>query len=476
MGYIIIGIALLLFVQVKNVFPQLLLLRLLFSIGGAATSTMVTAMLPSMIAKPYKHDQAQRPSINDGAETAPSIVSELTITPTRVKSQSGLCAPYSEVSPTRLAGIVGFCTGCGALLALGIFLRLPELFQRIDIPSEQALEDTYYIVGSISLILSVLCYAGLRNLHGEEAKGWRALLYTRTHQETPILSNGLSSLKSLCRSISLGFQNPLIGLAYTGGFVARASSVGISLFIPLFVNAYYISSGRCDQEGQIPQDAKARCQGAYVLAAELTGTSQVCALIFAPIYGYVADKYRRYNVPLLGAAVVGILGYITLATLDGPEAEGPNGSPWIFVVMALLGISQIGAIVCSLGLLSRGILGVDIQSDATTAGDNEATIIDTSCEDNGDDLTRTQNHQNREASREAGENLPLLPPASRPREHLKGSISGVYSLAGGLGILILTKVGGLLFDRVSVVAPFYMLAVFNGLLLVSGFVTIMQQD
>jgi len=36
-GYAIVGLALFLFVQAKNVYPQLLLARIFFSIGGAAT-------------------------------------------------------------------------------------------------------------------------------------------------------------------------------------------------------------------------------------------------------------------------------------------------------------------------------------------------------------------------------------------------------------------------------------------------------
>lgn len=51
---------------------------------------------------------------------------------------------------------------------------------------------------------------------------------------------------------------------------------------------------------------------------------------------------------------------------------------------------------------------------------------------------------------------------------MKGSMAGVYSLAGGAGILLLTKLGGFLFDKLSPGAPFYMLAMFNGLLLFAG--------
>jgi MFS family permease len=37
LGYTIVGLSLLLFVQARNVYPQLLLARILFSVGGAAT-------------------------------------------------------------------------------------------------------------------------------------------------------------------------------------------------------------------------------------------------------------------------------------------------------------------------------------------------------------------------------------------------------------------------------------------------------
>ena len=37
LGYVVVGTALWLFVQARNVYPQLLLARILFSVGGAAT-------------------------------------------------------------------------------------------------------------------------------------------------------------------------------------------------------------------------------------------------------------------------------------------------------------------------------------------------------------------------------------------------------------------------------------------------------
>lgn len=184
---------------------------------------MVTAILPSMIAPREKNDEANMPNQTSGPSNghgfSPSISSELTITPQRLQHQPSPRTPPNELSPTRLAGIVGIFTGCGALLALGFFLRLPELIQRRGTSPGQALADSYYIIGTISLVLALWCFLGLRNLQGEDEKGWRNLAYGGP-DDPP---SRISSMKSLAEAIALGLKNPLLGLGYLGGFVARAS-------------------------------------------------------------------------------------------------------------------------------------------------------------------------------------------------------------------------------------------------------------
>lgn len=463
LGYVIIGVALLLCVQAQNVFPQLLLVRLLFSIGGAASSTMVTAILPTMIASRSREGLATiTPSLDNGHtghNLSPSISSESTITPLRLRNfyphkKLRHAEMGSQTSPTRLAGLVGLFTGCGALIALGLFLRLPELIQRTGVDAGEALANSYYIVGALALILSLICFVGLRNLNGEQDKGWRVLMYGGVDNDAT--SNGGFLL---LEAVMLGFRTPTLGLGYLGGFVARASSVGISLFIPLFVNAYYMYSGLCDDSGHEPSDIKEHCRGAYVLAAQLTGASQLAALLFAPIFGLVADRYQHFNIPLLIAALVGVLGYLALAILNSPATGGEHGTLWIFAIMALLGISQIGAIVCSLGLLGRCVLGMEARASTSEA---QAAPIPASMSDPNVSLA--------EHPDSGQDSEPLLPKKQllRTHEHLKGSIAGVYSLAGGAGILLLTKLGGVLFDSVSPAAPFYMLSLFNAFLLAAG--------
>jgi hypothetical protein len=357
------------------------------------------------------------------------------------------------------------------LVALALFLPLPAQFSHIKgISQGQAVADSFYVVGVISLLVAGFCFFGLRGLQGEEGKGWRLLLgWSPTSQgyqaapqsedqevtETP-RAPFLPYWKLLLDSTVLGFKDAQIGLGYLGGFVARASSVGISLFIPLYVNAYFIRNGFCKGSPNDPSpELKKECRAAYVLAAELTGVSQLIALLCAPLFGYLSDRYRRFNVPLLAASVSGIIGYTAFAKLVSPEPkniEGRGGSPVVFLIVALIGISQIGAIVCSLGLLGRGVLGAE-------GGYNLSSQLE------GASARARIANENGEASSFVPSSTSHLPSSSR--SHLKGSIAGVYSLSGGAAILILTKLGGLLFDS-EPGAPFYLMSGFNGILLVVG--------
>jgi hypothetical protein len=66
------------------------------------------------------------------------------------------------------------------------------------------------------------------------------------------------------------------------------------------------------------------------------------------------------------------------------------------------------------------------------------------------------------------ENAAALPEDTVSRVRLKGSVAGVYSWFGGAAILLLTKLGGYLFDSWSTGAPFYLMAIFNGMLLLAS--------
>ncbi|GKT53421.1 major facilitator superfamily transporter [Colletotrichum tofieldiae] len=460
-GYAVIGAALILFVQAKNVYPQLLLARIFFAIGATAASDSSA-------------DAANKPTHNPRNSVAMSLESDMTITPARFHGigGNGQAATASEREeakagkPSALAGYVGLFTGCGALVALSLFLPLPARFGEIDgVTSADAVADSFYVVGIVAFVVAIFVFFGLRNLKGEEGKGWSVLLGLKTHSDSeddsdehesdhPTRPKVLPYFRLLRDSVTLGFTDSQIALGYLGGFVARASTVAISLFIPLYINTYYISNGFCHGSPHDPSpELKKECRAAYLLSSILTGVAQLFGLFAAPLFGYFNRRRGRVNYPILIATAFGIVGYIALPRLQSPEyknVDGRGGSPAIFFIVILIGISQIGAIVCSLGFLGRGVLTADIP---------KAQIIDTV-----EDST--------EAIETPTESAPLLQHNASvdavSRVRLKGSIAGMYSWFGGAAILLLTKLGGFMFDAVSHGAPFYMMASFNAILLLAS--------
>lgn len=512
-GYCIVGFSLICLVQSTNVYPELLVGRLGFSLGGAACSTMVTACLPAMVAKRAEADdkaaleeqgmanghaarlrEEERPgrSGSIGHATSPSVSSELTITQHRFASSSrtrqhgGSADGEEEVDEdsaettagaSQLAGLVGFFTGAGALIALVVFLPLPARFRDEGQSGAQSVQTSFYIVAAVAFCVAIFIFFGLRHLPGEEEKNFAAL-WQRPYDESTstdeqghlhtTLTPAPSYLSLVTESVKLGFTDPSIALGYVGGFVARASSVGISLFIPLFVNAYFVRNGLCTSNPDNLTDIKENCKRAYTLASALTGIAETAALICAPLFGWLGGKVVKGQSewPLLAAALIGVGGYIAFGFLKNPDAfHGGDGGRWAFLAVILIGISQIGSIVCSLGLLSRGINNT---ADAgkpggSTAGDlqKRPTTANTMRPDDTGPI-------------EGDEIAPLLPQVSsigpeprQDRSHLKGSIAGVYSFAGGAGILLLTKLGGALFDSWTPGAPFFLLAIFNAILVVA---------
>lgn len=514
---------------------------------------MVTAILPSLTAETA--DDASHGRTDSSPPAAPpskarrnprdsalSLESQLTITPERF-AESQLRertdddgddndddddASQTASRPGKLAGFVGVFTGCGALVALSLFLPLPAQFGRIDgITMAEAVAHSFYVVAVVALLVAVFVFFGLRGLRGEEGKGWRMLLgrsasasASASVSSPPVapptalrdelvsieqmLAEGRSGLSAsasasaatatagpvpywrlLRDSVRLGFTDADIALGYLGGFVARASTVAISLFVPLFVNAFFIRNGYCQGS---PHDSspelKEECRAAYVLASILTGVAQLMGLLCAPLFGYLSSRRSgRVNVPVVVASLFGIVGYLLFPLLPSPEFgndAGRGGSPVVFLAAALIGISQIGAIVCSLGALGKGVLAADVQVQVQTGKGRLATAeanldADDAPEEApllvpGRDATSSYSYSGVDADAEADRSLPpsSSSQATASRIRLKGSIAGVYSWCGGAAILLLTKLGGYLFDSWSTGAPFYLMAVFNVVLLVTS--------
>ncbi|KAK4155181.1 hypothetical protein C8A00DRAFT_13778 [Chaetomidium leptoderma] len=483
-GYIIIGLALFLFVQARNVYPQLVLARIFFAVGATAAATMVTAILPSLTDEtgPAAETMRRPSSPSERPSVTLSIDSEVTITPERFRDGSSYTPPHEDEparspakkgNPSALAGYVGLFTGCGAVVALSLFLPLPARFSHIEgVTLADAVKYSFYVVGAVSLLVGIFVFFGLRGLRGEDGKGWRMLLGQKgTTPEgagsasSPAPKNKILPYYHLLKSsIHLGFTDADIALGYLGGFVARASTVAISLFLPLFVNTFFFRNGFCQGSPHDPSpELKKECRQAYVLAAILSGVAQLVGLVCAPLFGYLSSRPGKVHWPIVVSTVFGIVGFVAFPHLQSPEyrdVEGRGGSPVVFLLAALMGISQIGAIVCSLGSLGRGVLKVEMVNVLTRPdGGHHHHQEETLIVEAADGAVETAPLLENEAA---------LPEDTVSRVRLKGSVAGVYSWCGGAAILLLTKLGGYLFDSWSTGAPFYLMAGFNAVLLLAS--------
>lgn len=215
------------------------------------SSTMVTAILPAIVAVTDDNkssattsppsSSSTRPSALEPLETepsmSPSLSSELTVTPARL-AQSPLIRKETEERPLRsrsgspsiLAGYVGFATGCGALLALTVFLPLPARFSSLaGVSPAQAVVYSYYVVGFIALVVAGACFVGLRNLAGERIQERKYQSGTDHERSGNEQVEGPSSAyeatqiswRALLNAATIGLRDSRIGLGYVGGFVAR---------------------------------------------------------------------------------------------------------------------------------------------------------------------------------------------------------------------------------------------------------------
>jgi len=144
----------------------------------------------------------------------------------------------------KIAGLAGFCTGVGALIAVTVFLPLPRVFIAHGWAMKEAVQSAFYVVASVAFVISVLMFLGLKK---DNSSGLKTLF-----RKSPE-----SREKGYFRLMSEGFlaaKDPRIALAYTGGLVARAASVAISLFIPTLINHYFVEQGLCTVDPHAPAE------------------------------------------------------------------------------------------------------------------------------------------------------------------------------------------------------------------------------
>lgn len=315
------------------------------------------------------------------------------------------------------SALIGISTGIGAIFAVSCLLPLPvNISSKFDISMKASLKVSYLIVSGYALLAGLIL---------------AIFLYNRSQQLNHIRENsGFSAyFATLFNGFKLAKSNKRIQLAFVGSFVARSTTVTTSVFIPLLAYNYYSKMGRCTDED---------CHDAYVFSAILTGVAQTIALVSSPLWGLLIDSRVGKTTTILISSILGIGGNLGLCLAAYYKEVYDPRNALCFIIVGFIGLSQIGVIITSMSLVSEAGDTKEVEEPSELTG----PILDISEE----------------------EPIQELEPITAAVGPTIGSVSGLYSLSGGVGILLITKVGGSLSDH-YITAPFFILGLFNLVLL-----------
>ncbi|KAG2733533.1 hypothetical protein G9P44_003058 [Scheffersomyces stipitis] len=381
-----------------NIYPDVIFFRCIFALGVTSCMSMITVMLNELTNSDFafqkflfwRHYQQQA---FDSLE---------------------LNDPEDKKNG-KYSALIGISTGLGAIFSVSFFLTLPIklVSSNPDLTLKEGLKYSYLIVAAFAVVafhvLVVFLYdSNKKKPNTIEESELLLVEESEVTEESDEPEEKLPYFKLLARGFEISRSNHRVQLSYIGAFVARSTTVTTSVFIPLLVYNFYYKNGKCNTT-DFPN--KKNCNDGYIFSAILTGVAQTIALISSPLWGYMIDSRRvgKFKT-LLVSAIAGIIGNFGLC-ISGSTTKGAYDPHTVicFVMVSLIGMSQIGIIITSMSVLS-GL---------------------------------THNPKN------------------------MGSLSGLYSLSGGLGILLITKVGGLWSDY-WILGPFFLLGAFNTVLLVVG--------
>lgn len=457
-GVFLMGICLFVYTKAKNVYPGLLLLRLFFAVGASAAGSMITAILSEIstfrvqpgklvhnvvdqlrdklrgkrggdhdlyapltsshapeTAVPEPYSDSAQPVIHaplideteiggfrdarDESDDEDEISPEAAFADGRAFEDVDDAGFLEVVEPGRRNGmstaLVGVFSGLGACFAVFVLLSLPLSLGKKYDPAK-ALKVTYYIVASIAIAVSAVLFLGL---HKDRTKGFRYWI-----------TGEISEFDKAALDIVEGEETSYFGLL-KHGFAIAQSEKQIAL---AYMGGFVARSTTVATVMFIPLvinvyfHNEGRCSGdIHDPTSELKNSCPKAYLISVIVTG-ISQTAALALAPVWGFTTdrfgrkftllcSSVIGFVGF--LGFGCLSDPTGSAAVYVFGGMMGMAQIGTIIASMSLCT--------------------------------DTKRASS----------------------------GAIAGVYSFCGGLGILVLSKLGGWLSDMWAG-APFIILALF----------------
>ena len=165
----------------------------------------------------------------------------------------------AEGARAKVGGIVGTCTGLGALLAAFVLNRIP-VFLLPSLGNKAAIEASFWTSAGILFVGAVLALLFIQPVQGNKVP--LAL--------TSKLAMGMKAIR-----------HPLILLAYLSGFVARSDSVVLNIFLTPWIGNFYKANNLCSTDA---------CPEGKKLSSTLLGISHLFTLLGAPVFGVLGDR------------------------------------------------------------------------------------------------------------------------------------------------------------------------------------------
>ncbi|MGI9289742.1 MAG: MFS transporter [Gammaproteobacteria bacterium] len=219
-----------------------------------------------------------------------------------------------ERSRGRWIGTTSVCNGLGVVTMAALLARLPAMYENAGASSLNAGYYSFWTVAGSCLFIGLVLYLGLFRSPRSPKKA------------EPLLKQFLEGARA-------GIANPRLAIVYGGAFIGRGDFAVVGTFFSLWLTQVGI------EQGMTSADALKK-------AGLLFAMIQICALLWAPVMGFISDRVDRMTAVSIGLFLAGA-GYLGMSQVPDPFG------PMIYPAAVLLGMGETGVIVSVGALLGQ---------------------------------------------------------------------------------------------------------------------------